>query len=457
MLAHPPRVPLGGAWRVARHITMIEIGTYIGSFAESPFSIDETKHVFLLGATGTGKSTVLQEMWYRNVVAGNGGCLIDPHGPLADWAIEHIPVDRTDDVIIIDPLGSKLVGLSPFRDYSKAPSKFAAEIWKQADVKSAIRITATLWGESSWMARSDYIARNAGMALVNTEAYPTILHFWLFFLRKEYRERLRSCSTDPGVLGFFQKFEDDWQDKDSEAAAAAPLNKFDMFLDILVRVIVGQPRGLDIKAAMDCGKLIICRFPKGQLGAETTAFLSSVVLNLVLAAALERKKVRGADGRWVAPPHFSVFVDEFHSLYRGDSPLFFLSETRKYWTSLTAADQTIEQLPDGSESALFGNVWTLMCARVGAGDAERLAKELGWENPKTLTELTLGEWIARITWRGAGGKVSTKGAMRVNIHIDRRSYGRLQDPDVVRRQSDRHSGAVLREEVEERIRTMLAQ
>jgi hypothetical protein len=349
----------------------------------APFEINARGHSFIIGATGTGKSTLLESLIVQQIRLGNGVLVIDPHGQLVESVAQLIPRHRTNDVIWFDPTSEKVPGLNPLR--GKNPD---------LRVDQFIDILAHFYGSGSWLARSDYISRNLARAVTQIVPNPTAIHITRAFIDDDYRHALAAKATDTFIQSFFRQYDEKWDKRQREEAAAAPTNKLDILNKPVLRDIIGQPGGLDLGSIMDSRKILLCRFAKGLLGPEVTAVLGAIMTSMVLHAALER--LRSSDR-----PLFSVYIDEFHNLTRGMAHEHLLSETRKYSIALTLADQTIDQLPEGSESSIFGNVSNLIVGRVGARDAERLAKELASPSPFTPTPTSL-QTLKKPDGSGAG-------------------------------------------------------
>lgn len=346
--------------------------------------IDGSKHAAIFGATGSGKSTLLLNIIVEHIRAGHGVCVIDPHGELVDRIAPFIPKARLRDTVWFDPTAQNVIGLNPLAGDNKI-----------ARLQQTLNIVSTIWRDA-WGPQSDFIARNFGEAIVEVEPKPTLLHIYKAFMVPSYRDSLFSRVRSENLRLFYAKFSEEWDARQQAQAAAPPTNKLDSFLQPHIRHVIGQADGLPIGRMMDEGKIILCRFSKGQLGPDAGAFLASILVSQILFAALEREKQSYYERRF-----FGVFIDEFHNLTRGNSQEHLLSETRKYGIALTLADQTIDQLPEGSEAGIFGNVSSLIIGRVGARDSERLSKELGLQEARALLTLPAYHWYLKVVNRGA--------------------------------------------------------
>lgn len=354
------------------------IGHNLSYGGERAVAIPRQKHKLIIGATGVGKSTLLAALIAGDIDAGDGVTVVDPHGSLVDEIVSRIPKHRTNDVIWFDPLDARVIGLNPLDGNNKV-----------LRLEQTLKIISTIWGQHAWGPQSDFIVRNAGQAIIEVEPRPTLLHIYKFFIDASYRNRLFSRVKSPNLRSFYTKIDEDWDARQRESALAPGMNKVDSFIsNPVLRHTVCQQGSLDIGKAMNDRKIILCRFSKGALGPEAGSFLGSVLVSKILFAALEREAQ-------AERPFHGVYIDEFHNLTRGNSPEYILSETRKYNVGLTLADQTIAQLPEGSEDAIFGNVSTIIAGRLGAKDAERVSREIGLESPKILQDLSNYRWYVR--------------------------------------------------------------
>lgn len=359
----------------------VVVGHTLGpsGFSRGPVSVPRYRHKFILGATGCGKSTLLKTLIEADIEAGDGVIVIDPHGSLVDDIVWRIPPARTKDVIWFDPMSRKVIGLNPLEGENKL-----------LRLEQTLLIIKQLWGDEFWGPQTDLIFRNVGLAVMDTEQSPTLIHILLAVNKKDYLKKLSERAPNPTVrLNLATMLT--WDSRKESVAMGPPQNKIDSLMyNPLTRDILGQEKGLDIGRAMNDRKILLCRFSKGVLGPQAGSFLGSVLLSKILFAALERQKTRER-------PFCGVHVDEFHNMSIGQSPEQILSESRKYNIAFTAADQTIAQLPEGSEASIFGNVSTLISGRLGAKDAERVTKELGppLMSPHTLQGLRNFRWYAK--------------------------------------------------------------
>lgn len=323
---------------------------------------DRRRHVYLIGKTGMGKSTVLENMIISDIVAGRGVAVVDPHGDLAEKVVNFIPNNRINDTIYFNP--------------ADIDNPIAFNVLEKVDIhhrhliaSGLVGVFKKLWAES-WGPRLEYVLRNAILALLD---YPdsTLLGIMRILTDKEYRKKVMLKLSDPVVKSFwvdeYSKYPDRFQ-----AEAIAPIqNKVGQFLSSsLIRNIVGQVKStIDMRKVMDEGKILILNLSKGRIGEDNSALMGAMIITKIQLAAMSRVEIPEKERR-----DFYLYVDEFQN-FATESFANILSEARKYRLDLIIAHQYIEQLSDEVRAAVFGNVGTLMCFRVGAEDAEFLARE----------------------------------------------------------------------------------
>jgi hypothetical protein len=323
---------------------------------------DRLQHIYAIGKTGVGKSTLLANMAISDIRRGNGICVIDPHGDIAADLLNYIPETRKDDLIYFNPKDpNNTVTFNPL--YGVHPS------YHSLVTSGLISTFKKIWSES-WGPRMEHILRFALRTLLCCPE-ATLLDIQPLLTNIGFRERFLMFVTDEHILNFW-KGEFDQYSKAFRAEAIAPiLNKTGVFLTSTpLRNTVGQKaRGLRMQEVMDQKKLLICNLSKGELGEDTSSLLGSIILTSIQHAALFRAKHEASKR---IP--FYLYVDEMHS-FLNLSFVGILAEARKYGLSLFLAHQYIEQLDERVRAAIFGNVGTMIAFRLGASDAEYLAKE----------------------------------------------------------------------------------
>jgi len=323
---------------------------------------DRRRHVYIIGKTGMGKTTLLENMIISDIVNGDGCCYVDPHGDTAEKILDFIPPNRINDVIYFNPADTEF--------------PIAFNILEAVDEKSKHLIASGLVGvfkkqfAESWGPRLEYILRNAILALLD---YPgsTLLGIMRILVDNSYREKVVEKITDPVVKSFWVNEYTKWNDRVLQEVISPIQNKVGQFLsNFLIRNIVGQVKStFDLREVIDGNKILIMNLSKGRIGEDTMQLLGSMIVTKLYLAAMSRVDIPEQDRK-----DFYLYVDEFQN-FATDSFADILSEARKYRLNLTMAHQFIEQLPETVSASVFGNVGTLICFRVGAVDAESLVKE----------------------------------------------------------------------------------
>ncbi len=323
---------------------------------------DRRRHMYFIGKTGMGKSTVLENMIISDIRMGNGVAVVDPHGDLAEKIIEFIPDHRIKDVVYFNPADMHY--------------PIAFNIVEQVEphlrhlvASGLIGVFKKLWADS-WGPRLEYILRNAILAILD---YPdaTLLGVVRMLSDKEYRKSVVSNTQDPVVKAFWEKEFNSYADKFASEAVSPIQNKVGQFLSSsLMRNIVGQAKSsIDLRDIMDNGKILVMNLSKGRIGEDNSALLGAMMITKIQLAAMSRVDIDESERR-----DFYLYIDEFQN-FSTESFANILSEARKYRLNLIMAHQYIEQLGDTVKAAVFGNVGTLVVFRVGAIDAEELVKE----------------------------------------------------------------------------------
>ncbi len=381
----------GWLWRMER----FQIGLREGWGGAVPLTLscmDRRRHVFVIGQTGTGKSTLLQQLLAQDIEAGNGCALIDPHGDLAHAVLDAVPPHRVDDVVVVNPTDAERpVALNPF---------YRVPVDERALVASNLTAAFKHIWRDSWGPRLEYILYNTVAALLDApdSLRPSFLAIPLVLVRQDYRERVIRHIQDPRVRGFFVDEFCGWNERQLAEYLSPAQNKIGQFLaNPFVRNIVGQWKPtVDLSAIMEKGHILIAPLSKGTLGEEPANLLGSMIVSGLQHAAMRRASMPEAKRA-----DFHLFVDEFHN-FTTDAFASMLSEVRKYGLTLTVAGQYLSQAPDDVRDAIFGNVGTIISFRVSADDADRLTKEIGDYSARTLRELSLGEICVRLTQAGQG-------------------------------------------------------
>ena len=323
---------------------------------------DRRRHLYVVGKTGMGKTTLIQNMIVADMHAGRGICLVDPHGDLAESITALVPKHRTNDVILFDA-GS--------REHVLSFNPLACTDASRIDQVTSGVVSAMKKLYDSWGPRLEDTLRNAVFAIV--ERGGNLLSVMQLLGEKAYREQVVPMIRDPIVRSFWMHEFASWSDNYRTEAVAAIQNKLRPFLTSTnIRAIVSQPgRSLDLRDVMDRGQVLIVNLSKGRLGEDNSTLLGALLVTSIQQAAMTRADVPEIERR-----DFSLYVDEFQNFTTG-SFASVLSEARKYRLSLIVAHQYLSQLNEETANAVFGNVGSIITFQVGSDDAERLAEQLG--------------------------------------------------------------------------------
>jgi len=350
---------------------------------------ERRRHLYVIGQTGTGKSTLLLNLIQQDLAAGEGLALLDPHGDLAEAALEHIPRARTNDLVYINPADTERpIGFNPLSHVPDDLKPIVAD-----GVVSAFR---HVWPDS-WGPRLDYILTNAVRALLDVPG-ATLLMLPRLLIDERFRVQLVDHHvSDPVVRSFWVNEYAGYTDSFRNEAVAPIQNKIGKALMVpSLRNMLAQPKStITFRRLMDQGAIVICSLSKGGLGESTAHLLGALITTALAQAALSRADTPAADRRV-----FHLYADEFQS-FATESFALILSEARKYALTLTIGHQYLDQLPDGLRSAVFGNAGSIISCRAGAEDALILSKQIGLGGPDALLDLPNFTAWARLLRSGA--------------------------------------------------------
>jgi len=323
---------------------------------------DRQRHMYVIGKTGMGKSTLLENMAVQDIQNGEGMAFIDPHGSAAELLLEYIPEHRVNDVIYFAPFDlENPISFNVMEDVGAD---------KRHLVVSGLMSTFKKIWVDAWSARMEYILTNALLALIE---YPdtTLLSVNRLFSDKNYREQVIDYIQDPAVKAFWKEEFASYTDRFAAEALPAIQNKIGQFTgNPLIRNIIGQPKSsFDIRDVMDNRKILIMNLSKGLVGETNANLLGSMLTTRIYLAAMSRADLPIATMKTM--PNFYFYVDEFQS-FANATFANILSEARKYHLNLIIAHQYIEQMEEEVRNAVFGNVGTTVAFRVGPFDAEVL-------------------------------------------------------------------------------------
>ncbi len=333
--------------------------------AQTPFGIrakDRQRHMYVVGKTGMGKSTLLENMAVQDIQNGEGMAFIDPHGSAAELLLDYIPEHRVNDVVYFAPFDlENPISFNVMEDVG---------FEKRHLVVSGLMSTFKKIWVDAWSARMEYILTNALLVLIE---YPdtTLLSVNRLFNDKAFRLKVVDYCTDPAVKSFWTDEFANYTERFAAEALPAIQNKIGQFTgNPLIRNIIGQPHSsFDFREMMDQKKIVIMNLSKGLIGETNANLLGSMLTTRIYLAAMSRANLPVAEMKKM--PNFYFYVDEFQS-FANATFANILSEARKYHLNLIIAHQYIEQMEEEVRDAVFGNVGTTVAFRVGPFDAETL-------------------------------------------------------------------------------------
>lgn len=324
---------------------------------------DRSRHVYIIGQTGSGKSGLLTLFALSDIYHNQGYCIIDPHGDLATDNLKFIPESRIKDVVYFNPADTQFpMAFNPLEVYDPA---------RKPNISSeVIGVLKRMFGDS-WGPRLEHILRYTLLALLD-RPYATMLDISRMLTDKEFRKETLEYCQDVTVLQFWKQEFGSWGEKQVTESVAPILNKVGAFTaNPIIRNIIGQPKSsFDIRKIMDEGKILVVNLSKGLIGEDNAAILGAFLVTKVQLAAMSRSDIENVDDR----RPFYLYVDEFQN-FATDSFAVILSEARKYGLNLTVANQYTSQMTDAVRDAVFGNVGTTISFRVSADDAPILSKQ----------------------------------------------------------------------------------
>ncbi|MBR2074507.1 MAG: type IV secretion system DNA-binding domain-containing protein, partial [Fibrobacter sp.] len=324
---------------------------------------DRSRHVYIIGQTGAGKSGLLELLALSDVFHNQGYAIVDPHGDFAIDNLRFVPESRIRDVVYFNPADTAFpVAFNPLEvtDPAKKPN-ICSEV---------IGVLKRMFGDS-WGPRLEHILRYTLLALLDRPE-TTLLDISRLLTDKDFRKETLDYCKDVTVLQFWKHEFGQWNEKQVNESIAPVLNKVGAFTaNPIIRNIIGQPKSsFDIRKIMDEGKILVVNLSKGLIGEDNAAILGAFIVTKVQLAAMSRSDIPNvADRR-----PFYLYVDEFQN-FATDSFAVILSEARKYGLNLTVANQYVAQMTDSVRDAVFGNVGTTISFRVSPDDAPVLVKQ----------------------------------------------------------------------------------
>lgn len=325
--------------------------------------IDRRRHMYVIGKSGTGKSTLLANMIINDLKHNEGIAVVDPHGDLIETVLNYIPRHRINDVIIFDPADPHaVVKLNLF----EGGSLVHRELIASGIVAIFQKMYATSWGP-----RLEYILRNALLTLLSQNA--KLEDVLRILTDAKYRERVVENLEDPVLKNFWEAEFNAMPDRLRNEAVSPILNKVGQFVTSpLIRNVVNTNNSsFDIEQVMNEGKILLVNVSQGKLGEDNMALLGAMIITKIQLAAMNRVYMNEEDRR-----DFYLYIDEFQN-FATTSFIKILSEARKYRLNLVLANQYMAQIPEEVKAAIFGNAGSMMSFILGAGDADYMQKEFG--------------------------------------------------------------------------------
>ncbi len=386
---------------------------------------DRRRHMYVIGKTGMGKTTMMENMVLHDIYNGHGVGVVDPHGDFAEKIIDYIPPHRINDVVYFNPSDMEFpIGFNVFEVKSEEQKHLVAS--------GLMGIFKKIWPDV-WSSRMEYILNNTILALLD---YPgsTLLGINRLLADKAYRRKVVKQLKDPVVKAFWRDEFANYEPRYAKEAVAPIQNKIGQFLSAaVIRNMVAQVKStINVRDIMDGKKIFIMNLSKGRIGEDNSRLLGGMLITKLQLAAMERVDIPEAERK-----DFFLYVDEFQNFA---TPSFanILSEARKYRLSLIMAHQYVAQLDEVVADAVFGNVGTLVTFRVGANDAESLAKEFAPVFMETdIVNLTKFQIILKLMIDGVASQPfssatlppigSRTGSAEKVIRVSRERYGKARD------------------------------
>lgn len=323
---------------------------------------DRLFHFYVIGKTGTGKTTMLETLAFQDMLRGRGVAVIDPHGDLAERLVAQVPEWRRGDLVYLDAADTN-------QPYGYNPLRKVPDQWIPLAASGLMEAFKKLWVDA-WGPRMEHVLRNALYALIEygDATLPDILRL---FIDKEYREEVTGWVSNDQVRRFWEEEYKAYNPRYVQETIAPIQNKVGAFLadPRLYRMFTAPPVDVRFRQIMDEGKILIANLSKGKLGEDSANLLGALLVTTIGLAGLSRSDVEDAKRR-----DFHLFIDEFQS-FTTLSVANMVSDLRKFHVGLVFAHQHLYQLEPEVRHAVLGNAGTIVSFRMGPEDAELFAKE----------------------------------------------------------------------------------
>ncbi len=345
---------------------VLGVNSYRGKDTEVHFAEeDRMRHLYVIGQTGTGKTTIMKNMIAQDIKDGHGVCYIDPHGTDIQDILSYIPRERIDDVIYFDPAyTARPMGLNMLEYDPKYPEQKTFVVNELMNIFNKLFDMKTSGGPMF----EQYFKNSAFLVMEHPESGATLLEIGRVLADKEFRDMKLSHCKNPIITQFWKSAEQTTGDQSIANFVPYITSKFDNFIsnDIMRPVVLQEKSVFNFRDIMDNKKILLVNLSKGRLGDINANLIGLLIVNKIQMAALSRVDMYGKKME-----DFFLYIDEFQNVTT-DSIESILSEARKYRLSLTVAHQYISQLEDNIKNAVFGNVGSMAVFRVGAEDAQFL-------------------------------------------------------------------------------------
>lgn len=345
-----------------RDITPIGITNYRN--IKQQFGIkekDKLQHLYCVGKSGSGKTTLLKNMALSDIERDKGILLIDPHGDAALELVSLVPEYRQQDLIYFDATANVPIAFNPLKGVHPKYHHLVAS--------GLVGTFKKIWHQS-WGPRMEYILRYALLTLLQVPD-STLLDIQPLLTNKEFRDSKLRYITQAHILAYWNDEFEKYSPSFRNEVIAPILNKVGLFStsDPLRKIVGQKSSGFRLQRVLDESKILICNLAKGQIGEDSSMLIGSMLVTAVQLAALHRANQSESSRK-----PFFAYIDECHN-YLSESLIDILSECRKFGLSLFLTHQYLEQLDEPTRNAIFGNVGTIICFRLGARDAEYMSQE----------------------------------------------------------------------------------
>lgn len=390
------------------HEYVLGANTHGGRVTDVSLSEDQrSRHMYVVGASGTGKSTMLLDLVLQGLGRGEGMAVLDPHGDLVDEIMRRMPPERLDDVVLLDPAdGDFPIGFNILSAHTELERTLLA-----SDLVSVFRRLSTSWGD-----QMTSVLGNAILAFLESDPGGTLVDLRRFLVEADFRREFLKSVKDPEVVYYWQK-----EFPLLSGKPQAPLlTRLDIFLRPKpIRYMVAQKESrLDLRRLMDEGKILLARLSQGAIGEENAYLLGTLLVSKLHQLAMSRQDVAAGERR-----PFYLYIDEFHNFVT-PSMESILSGARKYRLALVLAHQELRQIQSRSPEvlgAVFAHPYARVCFRVGDQDARTLGDGFTHFDARDLQSLSTGQAIMRVERAEYDFNLATKMLPPVDEEAGRRS------------------------------------